>query len=315
MTQEEKKKKSKQRITEDQRFRYIGFEVFPGKPKDLFKSDSEKTKYIDAIKKKRESGESLREHCTLMEDRVTMGDRVVLSIACIMILITLFFPWFSAYNEIEEEVPIINKAAVVDSTALAMTGSDSLMADSTLAVVSKGTTGKTDSASASLENVVSEKTSSSEEIIVGIKARKKIHKEYSRLSGFGVLLPFGGVGSKVFSSGFILILTGIIIFLYAILSILLPLYTLYGLYGLKGDPDVRALKLKKIVKMSWIPVILFVVAVFLSFFGAEYGFNPVDFYASLSNGYGPGVLLDTLSWGIIISLCSFIIVAVKGAEI
>jgi len=314
MTQEEKKKKSKQRITEDQRFRYIGFEVFPGKPKDLFKSDSEKKKYIDTIQKKRESGESIREHCTLLEDRVTLGDRVVLSIACVMILVTLFLPWFSAYNVIEEEVPILNKAAVVDSASLDMTENDSLMADSTLAV-SEGIMETTDSAAAPLEDAVSERTSPSEEIIVGIKARKKVHKEYDRLSGFGVLLPFGGVGSKVFSSGFILILTGIIIFLYVVLSVLLPFYTLYGIYGLKGDPDVRALKLKKIVKLSWIPVVLFVVTVFLSFFGAEYGFNPVDFYTSLSDSYGPGVLLDTLSWGVIISMCSFILVAVKGAEI
>ena len=37
MAEEEKKAASnKQKISEDERFRFIGFEVYPGKPKDLF---------------------------------------------------------------------------------------------------------------------------------------------------------------------------------------------------------------------------------------------------------------------------------------
>ena len=58
MADKEKKSESQQvsgakggspagRVSDAQRFRYIGFEVFPGKPKDLFKSDAERQQYID----------------------------------------------------------------------------------------------------------------------------------------------------------------------------------------------------------------------------------------------------------------------------
>ncbi len=34
-------KQDVKRISDDERLRYIGFEVFPGKPGELFKSDAE----------------------------------------------------------------------------------------------------------------------------------------------------------------------------------------------------------------------------------------------------------------------------------
>jgi len=113
----------------------------------------------------------------------------------------------------------------------------------------------------------------------------------------------------------VLVLTGILFLVYTLLCIGLPAYTLYGLYGIKGDADSKALKLKKMVRLNWIPLLLFVVVLILSFFGAEYGFNPADTYKSLGASYGPAALLSVISWGVIVSLSAFILIAVKGIEI
>ena len=103
--------------------------------------------------------------------------------------------------------------------------------------------------------------------------------------------------------------------LYTLLCVGLPIYTLYGVYGIKGSADERALKLKRILRFNWLPVVLFAAAFVFSFIGADYSFYAAAFLSSLIASYGKGVFLDSLSWGIFVSLCAFILVAAKGIEI
>jgi len=323
------KKNSVKPITEDQRFKFIGFEVFPGKPKDLFKSDKEKDKFVNGVLSKREKGETIRDQCTLLEERVSFLDRLVLTAASVLIFAALFVPWYSVYNEIveEEAVPIVQEetAVVADSAVLAAAG-DTLVAGGQVAVGEDATApaagapegqeiaeGETGEAAGPARDVV--RTSAAEEVIHGYVAKKKIHKEYSRVSGIGSLAGLGSMVSYVFSSGAVVIITAIIFILYALTCIGAPVYTLYGLYGMKGDSDQKALRLKKMLRLNWLPLILFVLALMLSFFGAEYGFDSESVFTSLGRAYGPATFLGTLSWGIIISLSAFILVAVKGVEI
>lgn len=329
MAAEEKNGKSENKqITDKQRFNYIGFDVFPGKPKDLFKTEAEKTRLVDKLKKKREEGDILREDCTLLEERVSMLDRMVLTVACLVILGTLFIPWYSAYNEIVEErvveEPVASVTEMADSTAMladsaaamsqmgdsAMTAATE-MADSTMAAAAvEGGAGD------AREGVHSTTSEGGEQVLTSYQAKKKIRKEYFSLSGIGGIVSIGSVGSMLFSSGFALMLTAVLFLLYTLMAIALPLYTLYGLYGQKGDGDQVALKLKKMLRFNWIPLVLFVLALVVSFLGGSYGFD-VDSVglSSIGNGYGPGIFLGTLSYGIIISLSAFILVAVKGVEI
>jgi len=317
------KKDSVKPITEAQRFKFIGFEVFPGKPKDLFKSDTEKDKFVNGVLAKREKGETLRDQCTLLEERVSFMDRLVLTIASVVIVAALFVPWYSAYNEIveEEPVPAVSEetAVVTDSAMLAAAGDTLAMGSladtgsesvNPVAAVTEGEAG-TDAGPA--KEVI--KTGAAEEVIHGYVAKRKIHKEYSRVSGIGSLVSLGSVGSYVFSSGGVVILTAIIFILYTLMCIGGPIYTLYGLYGTKGDADQKALKLKKMLRLNWVPLILFMLALVLSFFGAEYGFDSESAFTSLGKAYGPGTFLGILSWGIILSLSAFILTAVKGVEI
>ena len=326
----EKNTEAKQVISEDERFHYIGFEVFPGKPKDLFESEEEKKKWVESVIERRKKGAALiREECTLCEERVTLIDKIVLSIACVVIFASLFMPWFAVYNEIEETATISETPA--DSAMVAATTADSLndslaaimdSAVDTAAAVAQQETAPVDTAAmAATEaggekaSVTSEKRGVTEEIIHGYVAKKKFYKEYDRVSAIGAIISIGSLGSYVFSSGFALLLTVIVFMIYIILCIALPIYTLFGLYGGKGDPDEQVLKLKKILRYNWIPLILFVIALVLSFFGGDYSFDAASMYTSLGDGYNVGVFLDSLSWGVIVSLAAFILVAAKGSEI
>ncbi len=314
MPDEENKKRAANRIEESQRFKYIGFEVFPGKPKDLFKSEAEKAKLVDAVVAKRSRGEVIREECTLFEERVSVSDRLVLAVACLVILAALFIPWYSAYNEIVEDIAVAPTSGMQsDSTVTAGAKSDSTLpaageTPDTVALTATEKPTETDFARV-------EVSSPSEEVISGVKARKKMYREISRLSGLGAFLALGSVGSLVFSSGFVLILIAIILMLYTILCVALPIYTLYGVYGTKGGADERALQLKRILRFNWIPVVLFVAAFVCSFVGSNYGFDASAFYSSLGASFGIGVFLDSLSWGIFVSLCAFLLAAAKGIEI
>ncbi len=328
MTDDKKKKGSSNRITEKDRMKFIGFEVYPGKTKDLFKSDAEKDKLIKKLQAKRASGEIIREECILCEERLSTLDRFTLIIASLVILGALFVPWYGVYNEIEDVIAVApdeqaDAVEEMDSTAMAL-GGDSLLADSLKGMAAVIDSTITDAATETAEvtpeeetraEVLSERRSSSEEIIHGYVAKKKFIKEYSHMSGLGSLISIGSVGGNVFSSGFVLIITGILFLIYTLLCIGLPVYTLYGLFGLKGSADEQALKLKKILRYNWLPLILFAGIFIFSFFGADYGFDAASTFSSLGDSYGVGVLLDTISYGIIVTLCASILIAAKGMEI
>ena len=85
-----------------------------------------------------------------------------------------------------------------------------------------------------------------EEIITtGLSHRTKVTRDYVRQSGFRGLLSIGSVGSYVFSSGIILVVTGALLVLYSLACVILPFVLLFGLYGGKGTVDDRALKMKR----------------------------------------------------------------------
>ncbi|KAA3631527.1 MAG: hypothetical protein DWP97_12835 [Calditrichaeota bacterium] len=323
MAAEGKKGEPKKQITDEQRFKYIGFDVFPGKPKDLFKSEAEKTKYVDALKARREKGDIIRDECTLIEERVSGLDRIVLLAASVIIVATLFIPWFTMYNEKVEETTVAAEPmeTMADSTMLAsatdslgniLSNDSAMMADATDSALAAGATAGDENTPA-VNDPVHETTG--EEVLHGYVAKKKITKEYSRIPGYSVFTSIGSLGDYIFSSGIILMLTGVLFFLQVLMTLLLPIYTLYGIFGMKGDADTKALALKKVLKFNWIPVILFILSMLLSFIGAEYGFDSQAVFSSLGDAYGPGVFLDSLSFGVTVSLGAFILLALKGVEI
>ncbi len=103
MAEKQAEKPTGGRVTERQRFNYIGFDVFPGDPKDLFGTDAEKGKLVDQVRRRRESHDTLRANNSLIEERVSKLDRLVLTVAAIAMVVSLLFPFYSAYTEKVEE--------------------------------------------------------------------------------------------------------------------------------------------------------------------------------------------------------------------
>jgi hypothetical protein len=329
MAEQGKKAAPSSRISEQQRFRYIGFDVFPGKPKDLFRNEEERNKHIEAIVAKRKRGEVLRDHCSLFEERVSLTDRLVLTIASLLIVVSLFLPWFAVSNTIVEESkpsePVQLQEPGEADDAMADTAAMTAVPTDTGAVAATTAGGEAAAASPADEvasqqqgegaAVASTSEGSAEEVIHGyVAVKKKIHKEYRRVSGIGMFASLGTVGSDVFSSGLVLVVTAILVLVYAVLCLLIPGYTLFSLFGQKGGRDERALKLKKVLRLNWVPVVLFVVMFILSFFGAEYSFDPAV-YDSIGDSYSVATFLGSLTWGVLLTLAAFILVAVKGIEI
>lgn len=322
---------STKRISERERFRYIGFEVFPGAPKDLFRSQGERDRLVDSVKEKRAKGEVIREDCKLLEQRVSFGERLVLTIACVVIIATLFLPWYSVYNEtvisggsaadmVVPAEPMESEPAATDVIAgEEAAGPGQAAVAETPAATGETTTGEpaseeavTDEAPAEAEPVAVTPT---EEVLTSAVMRRKVEREHETLSGLGSLAAIGGAGSYIFSAGFALVITGILLILMTILSVVLPIFILYTVWGLKGDADTVALKLKRYLKLNWIPVLLFFAAFVLSFVGADYASGTIGTFTSIGDTYGPGVFLGSISWGVLVSLAGFILLAAKGIEI
>ena len=335
MTDKKEKAGSDERLTEDQRFKYVGFNVQPGKIKEFFKSGAEKDKYVNALKDKRSRGASLRDDCTLAGERITFGERLVLTAASLIIIGALFMPWYSAYTEIVEErdvAPVAvqeeildtlaaDEAAIADSGVVATTTETDPVIDEAAEAVDEVDAAATELAEADTAENMDETDPSriidedGTEIITGIVRQAKVHREYEQMTGFGGLLSIGSVGSMLFSSGIVLILTTIIFLLYTVAAVGLPVYTLYTTWGLKAGGDEAALKLKECLKWSWWPVVGFVLAMSLSFVGASYGFDTQGMFTSIGQEYSIGVFMDSLSWGVYVPIAGFVLLAAKGMEI
>ena len=321
MTEEKKNLAARKRITEKERFSFIGFDVFPKDPKELFDSDAEKEKLLANVRARHDKHDHLRESCTLLEERVSFTDRIAVTVGAVMVFVALFLPWYSVYNP--------GEATIEDGTA--DPAAEDAAADLSAAAVSEevsSATGETQAADAPEggqaaaddgEPVYSPLTIIDEELdgelITALVAKKSIHREYSSLSGIGGIISFGSTGSYLFSSGISLILTVILFIVYTLLCLGLPAYTLYGLYGIKGSPDEQALVLKKLLRYNWLPLILFLTGFTFAFFGSEYGFDAAGAFTSLGDSYGIGAYLSVISPGVYVALAGSIICAAKGAEI
>lgn len=330
MAEKEVKSSPFKRITERERLRFIGFDVFPGEPKELFKSDEEKEKYLATVRARHEKHDHLREECTLLEERVSGSDRMFLTIASILVLVALVLPWYTAYNEFVEEstvkpvieettMPAEDAGAVLDEPVDPTAAPEQAAATQNPGAAATSPTGATATADTALtatpSGTMTTTNESGEELITAFAAKKKIRREYERITGVGGIIALGSIGSYLFSSGIALILTVALLVIYTLLCIGLPIYNLYGLYGLKGDPDQRALKLKQMLRYNWIPLLIFIACLLFSFFGQEYSFNAAEVFTSIDTAYSPVVFLGTLSWGVFVSLACFILCAAKGAEI
>ncbi len=142
-----------------------------------------------------------------------------------------------------------------------------------------------------------------------------VNDSYS-MTGIGGLLSLGTYLPMIFSSGVVLIITGILMILFYICCPILAVLNLYVLYGAKkNDSDQYALMLKKWLRLNWIPVFLWLGMFILSFFGAPYGFDTSGMLKQVGSSYSVATFIGLSSAGIYLVLMAFLISALKGKEI
>ena len=150
-------------------------------------------------------------------------------------------------------------------------------------------------------------------------ATKGVVNDMHSISGIGAMLAIGSYGGMVFSSGFALMFSGVLLILYFISCVVLAVLNLYLLYGVKmTSTDDYVLYLKRMLRYNWIPVLMWVAIVLLSFVGASYwhGFSPGgENLLQLGKEYGLGAFIGLTSYGMYVTLGAFSILALKGKEI
>ncbi|MFH2035745.1 MAG: hypothetical protein ABIJ45_05025 [Candidatus Zixiibacteriota bacterium] len=314
---EKKDSGANKKFDPDDRFKYVGFDVHQGKIGDLFKSDKDKDGWVKRVLDKRAKfGARLREKTTLDEPRVVTYEKIVMTVTSLLLIASLFMPWFSGYTEHEVEVApaVVEETAMVDSTM-----TDSLI-DSLAAAPAGAVTQPMEEMAGTQEPgghdiAAMEKDDAGFASITGHQKRKEIRREYQSFSAIGALTQLGTIGGGIFSSGFVLIITGILIMVYILICIGSAGYTIYSLFGLKGTEDEKALVIKKALRINWIPVGIWFFCMVLSIVGAGYSFDSTGLMKQLGTSYGIETYLGLLSYGFYISLGCFVMNAVKAVEI
>jgi hypothetical protein len=338
-------KKNKKEFKSEDRFKYIGFEVQSGKIGDHFKSDAEKQSWVEKVlEKRKDHGARLRGDSSFDVPRVAGYEKIVMTVTSVILVLSLFLPWFSGYTEYEveaapvavEEEGVMSDSTVVDSlssNSLNLTTVDVIETETTPSEIAEGDDltateavdeavaeetdeASTDEVTAEGENYeMLEKDEKGFASITAIQKRKEIKRDRMAFSAAGAIGRLGSIGGAIFTSGFVLMLTGLLFIIYILLCLGMAGYTLYTIYGIKADPDIHALKIKKVLRLNWIPAVIWIFGLFISFFGAGYSFDTTGLIKQLGTSYGAGTYLGMLSYGFYISLACFIMNAVKGVEI
>ncbi len=286
----------------DERFRYIGFEIETGKIGEHFKSDAEKDTWVKRMLEKRKKGVKMREETSFDKPRVAGYEKIVLTITSVVLIASLFLPWFSGYKEFEVVADTPAPKAQEISTGVS---GDALIPDSA------AITANQESPASNETGIATSKDEQGFSSMTGVIKRKELKKEYYSSSALGAL---GWLG-MVFSSGFVLKITGLMFIVYLLLCLGMAGMTLYTLYGTKAVGDALALKLKGLLKYGWISLGIWFFCLILSFFGASYSFDSTGMLKQLGTSYSVVTYLGLLGYGFYVSLACFILSAAKAVEI
>jgi len=155
----------------------------------------------------------------------------------------------------------------------------------------------------------------SEPVVPELAVKGIVNDAYSK-SGLGALASIGTYGSMVFSSGFALMLTGILLIVYLISCLAMAAMNLYVLYGVKmANQNEYVLYLKKKLRLNWIPVLIWLAMLLFSLIGAAYGFDTKGTLKQVGDSYSFVTFMGLSSFGFYLTLAAFLITALKGKEI
>ena len=99
MTEQEEKQPAAPKAPEtsaDDRYRYIGFDVFPKQTKPFWKSDAEQKAHLDHV---REAGGHFvpltRSNSIMAAPAISRAERIMIGLSSLLLFLSPFLPWFS----------------------------------------------------------------------------------------------------------------------------------------------------------------------------------------------------------------------------
>ena len=295
----------------DERFKYIGFDVFPGKAGDIFKTENERKTLIEKVMTKfRRSEGEVRDRCTLMEARVTSFEKGFLTLAVLVLAVSLFLPWFSGSYEIvtERVVPLEQVYGVTESgeASKAQQAAEAEERTGPQPAISPEATESIEGSAAPAETATP----------TGMTTITEVTYDRRSLTGLGTALGLGSYLGMIFQSGAVLMVSGILMLLFFLCCLGFIVFNLYILYGSgKLKEDEYALRLKKMLRYNWIPVLIWLTMLALSFIGSTYGFETTGAVDQIGEAYSIATFIGLLSVGVYLSLGVFIVMALKAKEI
>jgi hypothetical protein len=82
--------------TAEERFRYIGFEVFPRRVREFWKSDSERAEHLGKVREKGGKFTPLsRDNSIVAVGELSLAERLVLTFSSVLLIVAPFLPWFT----------------------------------------------------------------------------------------------------------------------------------------------------------------------------------------------------------------------------
>ena len=80
----------------EDRYRYIGFEVFPRRIREFWKSDTEKSRHLAHVKETGGKFQPLsRSNSIVAAQSLSMSERIILTFSSLLLIVSPLFPWFS----------------------------------------------------------------------------------------------------------------------------------------------------------------------------------------------------------------------------
>ena len=100
MEDQKPNRKAEKSVSEETRYRFIGFDVYPRKPKKFWKSEEEKRKLLEEVRRRgARTAVEERDHSLVRTSVFSKVDRMVLTVTSLLMTVSFFLPWFSVRGE------------------------------------------------------------------------------------------------------------------------------------------------------------------------------------------------------------------------
>jgi len=234
---EEKKSEKKE---DDQRYKYIGFDVYSSRTPRFWKNQEEEKKYLEEVRERKEKGErEERDHSLIAVPVFSPLEKWILIVTSALMILCLLLPWFT---------------------------------------FTRG------------ENAMS-------------------YNAIGYLLNLGTLMTYSGLGGA---------LLGVLALLFPLTmlsSLLFGILNLLALYGKSGSEEAYFRKVKDTLRLNFIPLFLWIIAVIISIIGVAAPLASAFGVNQIKDNFDVITLVSISGFGLWISLGCWILNSVKANDL